>query len=110
VAPKIFNTGPNWAGTTALARAPGYLGYLGYLGYRMLHFRSGSEGLFAIARASLRAGQLPVPGLARQYDAVSDVAGQLFSRDLDHQDPGSTFILTTRGPGARLDSRGATPA
>jgi hypothetical protein len=97
--PKIFNIGLNRAGTTSLARA------LQRLGYRTLHYHLGRERLVDIADRNVRAGRRAFDGIDGEYDAFSDFAGQRFYRLLDHQYPGSRFILTIRALEAWLDSR-----
>jgi len=99
---KIFNIGLNRAGTTSLTAA------LTALGFLAVHHEHRGIRLYDIMVRNIRARRPLLFGLDDEYDVFSDFAGHNFFTELDHQYPGSKFILTTRELTAWLDSRART--
>jgi hypothetical protein len=96
--PRIFGIGLNKTGTSSLHEA------LTILGFRSLH-DGGPEVHDAVKRAI--DGDAPLlTHLDQRFDAFSDIG--LLSRRyrmLDHQYPGSSFVLTVRPVDEWIDSR-----
>jgi hypothetical protein len=88
---KIFGIGLNRTGTTSLAAA------LTELGYHTIH---APKGMLTYTHDKLGIKYNEV----ERYDAVVGTPMPLFYRQLDHEFPGSKFILTTRDVGRWAES------
>jgi len=96
--PRIFGIGLNKTGTTSFGEA------LIVLGFKSLHF-GGTRAHDAVKRA-IDEGVPLLTHLDPSFDSFSDIG--LLSRRfrmLDHQYPGSRFVLTTRPRADWIDSR-----
>jgi len=90
--PKVFGIGFHKTGTSSLAAALQYMGYR-VTGPNAVHNPEIAKQVYSIAFE-----------LVEQFDAFQDNPWPLLYRELDHQYPGSRFILTVRPTAAWIRS------